>query len=102
MKSILKIGYGISAAAVVLFILAVGVASVADFHADGRYHDDCPLCRFNLDGHMLRIHAAWTTAKPLIFHSPLFLFTESAVCRPVNFGIYLPNAPPSSPVSPIH
>ena len=99
MKNPVTIAYNITITAVVLFILAIGVASVMDFHEDGKQHDDCPLCRFDMDGHMLRLQPAWTIIKPLILHSCLIETVESIICRVVSLGIHLPNAPPLFPAS---
>lgn len=97
MKDYSKILRRITTAAVILFVLAIGVASVMDYHEDGKRHDDCPLCRFDMDGHMLRLQPAWTVIQPLILHSRLIDTFESIICRVVNFGIHLPNAPPPFP-----
>ncbi|HOY45587.1 MAG TPA: hypothetical protein PLN72_05830 [bacterium] len=99
MKNPVTIAYNITITAVVLFILAIGVASVMDFHEDGKQHDDCPLCRFDMDGHMLRLSPAWSIIKPLLLFSFSIDTIQTIIFRVVNFGLHLPNAPPLFPAS---
>lgn len=96
MKSKNEIILRCAIAGVIFFLLAIGLAAVLDFHTDGRWHDDCPLCRFDMNGHMLLFHAAVTIAISLVFHLPVHHTIESVIRTVWIFGIHLPNAPPSS------
>lgn len=72
----------------------ISMLSAADFHADGAVHDDCPFCRFQMDGNPTVTLSLAVGVIPVVVHFLSSfepdLFQRPALCLVAN----LPNAPP--------
>lgn len=72
----------------------ISMLSAADFHSDGAVHDDCPFCRFHMDGNPMVTLSLAVGVIPVVvplrssFEPDLFM--RPALCLVAN----LPNAPP--------
>lgn len=75
-------------------LLMIGFASAMDFHADGVYHDNCPLCRFQMDGNAANVQVLMS-----FFHfisTPVLAILQVLILKTTTlyFCNNLPNAPP--------
>jgi len=72
----------------------ISVFSAADFHADGAAHDDCPFCRYQMDGNPTVMLCLAAGAIPVVVQFLSIFdpdpFQRPALCLVAN----LPNAPP--------
>lgn len=77
-----------------VLLLILGIAGAMDFHADGRRHDSCPLCRLQSDGDSICVQPAEPTSRPVYLNFLLpfqRLTTVHTLSSPLT---HRPHAPP--------
>ncbi len=79
-----------------ILILYAGWAATLDFHEDCKHHDDCPLCRYQIDGSASNIEFACQIIGTEIVQTWIAFEVELHFGRTVEFCCNLPNAPPLS------
>ncbi len=80
----------------ILLVAAAGSVSSWHHHDDSKFHDDCQLCRFQIEGNATRADTALTICAPLIASGETLAFVELPVLATGRTPWHLPNAPPLS------
>jgi len=80
----------------ILLVAAAGSVSSWHHHDDSKFHDDCLLCRFQIEGNATHADTALIICAHLVVSGETLSFVELAVPATGRTPWHLPNAPPIS------
>ncbi len=81
--------------ALVILLLTISIASAMDFHADCSFHDNCPLCRFQMDSGCDTIPVLSAAIQPLLTQTVLTIKSDSFILKAFYLIANPSNAPPT-------
>ena len=92
----LKKPHGLAVILTSILLLYAGWAITLDFHNDCKIHDDCPLCRYHIEGHASSIEVTCQIIRTEIIQVWIAFEVELPFGKTIEFCCNLPNAPPLS------